>query len=62
MPHMIKQKGTWVCLQTQQQPNRIFKKISKNEQVCKNILPVHMGPMSNLLSQKMVENLVPLSL
>ena len=35
--------------------------LRENKKVPETVSPVHMGPMSNLLSKKMVENLVTLS-
>ena len=36
--------------------------LRKNEKVSKTVLPVYMGPRSNLLIKKMVKNLVTLFL
>ena len=48
-------------------PDRRFSKLTmehlrENEKFAKPFLPVHMGPKLYLLSKKMVENLVTLSL
>ena len=42
--------------------NNFFLKSNWIQKIAKPFSPVHMGPSSNLLSKKMIENLVTLSL